>query len=201
MTATALAFGPIGDNAVHLCVDMQRMFAARTEWHMPWLHRVLPNIITIAAAHPQRTVFTRFIPADRPGEGRGTWKRYYERWASMTAEALGEEPLELVPELSRLTPPGRVYDKYVYSPWEGDLDIQLQQRGIDTLIVSGGETEVCVLATVLGAVDLGYRVIIATDAVCSSSDETHDAAIDLYHRRYGTQVEPVETETIVKHWR
>ena len=38
-------------------------------------------------------------------------------------------------------------------------------------IVSGSETDVCVLATVLDAVDMGYRVIIARDAVCSSSDE------------------------------
>ena len=32
-------------------------------------------------------------------------------------------------------------------------------------IVSGSETDVCVLATVLDAVDMGYRVIIARDAV------------------------------------
>ena len=32
-------------------------------------------------------------------------------------------------------------------------------------IVSGSETDVRVLATVLDAVDMGYRVIIARDAV------------------------------------
>jgi nicotinamidase-related amidase len=53
---------------------------------------------------------------------------------------------------------------------------------------------------VLGAVDLGYRVIVATDALCSTSDETHDAALDLYHRRYGTQVEAAETQTILDDW-
>ena len=31
-------------------------------------------------------MFTRFIPARRPGEGEGIWRRYYERWASMTIE-------------------------------------------------------------------------------------------------------------------
>ncbi len=41
-------------------------------------------------------------------------------------------------------------------------------------MVSGSETDVCVLATVLDAVDLGYRVIVVRDAVCSSSDEGHD---------------------------
>ena len=32
-------------------------------------------------------------------------------------------------------------------------------------------------------------MIIATDAVCSSADQTHDAALELYHNRFGMQVE------------
>jgi nicotinamidase-related amidase len=196
-----LPFGPIGPNAVHLCVDMQRMFAEDTEWHTPWLKRVLPQIVRLADAHRERTVFTRFVPARRPGEGEGTWKRYYERWASVTLERASPDAIELVRELSGFVPPAEVYDKRVYSPWHGDLDIRLRHRGVDTLVVSGGETEVCVLSTVLGAVDLGYRVIVATDALCSTSDETHDAAVDLYHRRYGMQVEPAETATILSNWR
>ena len=49
-----LRHGAPGETAVHLCVDMQRMFAERTEWKMPWLERVLPNIISIASAHFER---------------------------------------------------------------------------------------------------------------------------------------------------
>ena len=57
------------DPAVHLCVDMQRMFAEGTEWNMPWLERVLPNIASITSAHPERTIFTRFIRARDPAKG------------------------------------------------------------------------------------------------------------------------------------
>jgi nicotinamidase-related amidase len=67
----ALRYGPPGEAAVHLCVDMQRMFAEDTEWKMPWLERVVPNILSITSAHPERTLFTRFIPAERPGQGAG----------------------------------------------------------------------------------------------------------------------------------
>jgi len=60
----ALRYGPPGDGAVHLCVDMQRMFAEGTDWKMPWLERVLPNIVSITSAHPER----RYLPASsRPG--------------------------------------------------------------------------------------------------------------------------------------
>ncbi|MGE3979564.1 MAG: cysteine hydrolase family protein [Nitrospira sp.] len=193
---------PIGTNAMHLCVDMQRMFAEPTEWKMPWSAQVLPHITALVASRPDKTIFTRFIPAQKPGEGQGMWKRYYEHWASMTVEILGADMLELVPALARFSPPATLVDKHVYSPWlETDLHQRLQQQGVTTLIISGGETDVCILATVLGAVDLGYRVVLAKDALCSSSDEAHDSAIDLYHQRYSIQVEPIETETILRHWR
>ena len=61
-----LRYGAPGENAVHICVDMQRMFAESTEWKMPWLPRVLPNIVSVTAAHPERTIFTRFIPRRSP---------------------------------------------------------------------------------------------------------------------------------------
>src|SRR5580704_8356992 len=40
----------------------------------------------------------------------------------------------------------------------------LREREADALIISGSEADVCVLATVLSAVDLGYRVIVVRDA-------------------------------------
>lgn len=197
-----LKFGPIPATTVHLCVDMQRLFDEGSEWATPWLKRVLPKVQQLAEAHASHTVFTRFVPADHPGQGEGTWRRYYERWASMTLSKIGHEMVELLPGLKKLVPPAEQIDKHVYSPWEEtDLHKRLKQRGIDTLVISGGETDVCVLATVLGAVDRGYRIIIATDALCSSSDEAHDAMLQVYHGRYGQQIETLETAEILAQWR
>jgi nicotinamidase-related amidase len=50
------------------------------------------------------------------------------------------------------------------------------RRHTDMLILTGAETDVCVLSTALGAIDHGYRVIITEDGVCSSSDQGHDFA-------------------------
>jgi nicotinamidase-related amidase len=188
-------------NAVHICVDMQRMFAEGTEWTMPWLPRVLPNVVAITAAHPERTIFTRFIPARSPGQGAGMWRHYYERWDSMTIDRLGGGMIELVPDLARYVPPARTFDKHVYSPWTGSaLHAQLREIGVDTVVVTGGETDVCVLATVLGAVDWGFRTILVTDALCSSADETHDSMMNIYMNRFGQQVECITTETLLHTW-
>ncbi|MDO9706891.1 cysteine hydrolase family protein [Paracraurococcus lichenis] len=201
MAGQGLQNGGLTESCVHLCVDMQNLFC-RTDWHTPWLERVLPVVERIASAWPQRTIFTRFIPAERPGQGEGTWRRYWERWSSMTLEALPPEAIELLPPLRRLVPPAELLDKTVYSPWVGtDLQERLQRRRIDTLVVSGAETDVCVLAAVLGAVDRGYRVVVPTDALCSSSDTTHDALLTLYRERYGQQVETATAAEILEAWR
>jgi nicotinamidase-related amidase len=199
--SNALRFGTVSENAIHLCVDMQRMFAEATEWKMSWFPRVLPNIIAITEVQPSHTIFTRFIPAQRPGAGIGRWKHYYERWPMMTIEQLGPEMVDLVPALAKFAPPARVIDKHVYSPWTGStLHRDLQRAGIDTLIITGGETDVCVLGTMLGAIDWGFRVILVTDALCSSADETHDAMMNIYLNRFGEQVETVTTATLFEGW-
>ena len=186
---------------MHLCVDMQNLFLPGSAWATPWMERVLPMVTRLAAARPDRTIFTRFIPAERPGQGRGRWKPYYERWADMTLEALPEHAIELVDPLRSFVPPAEVIDKWVYNPWsQPQLERILVARGVEDLIISGAETDVCVLAAVLGGVDRGYRVILAKDAVCSSTDATHDAVLSLFGRRYNQQVEVLCVEEILSRW-
>jgi nicotinamidase-related amidase len=156
--AAGLRYGPIGSSAVHLCVDMQRIFSGDGPWAMVWFQRVLPNIELIAGQHLSQSIFTRFIPADRPGEGSGLWSKYYARWADMTLSRIGEHGVGLVEELARFVPPARIFDKRVYSPWhQSSLYDELYERRKDTLVITGGETDVCVLSTVLGAIDFGFR--------------------------------------------
>ena len=202
MAAEGLQHGPLGKNCLHVCVDMQRMFATGGPWPIPWLDKVLPTIQEAVASHARQTLFTRFIPADRPGEGPGAWARYYRRWADVTLARIDPVLIELVAPLARFVPPAEVLDKRVYSPWtEGHLDDLLRGSDVDTLIITGGETDVCVLATVLGAIDRGFRVILATDAICGSADQTHDALMALYHSRFSEQVETVTMAEVLEAWR
>lgn len=194
-----LHFGPLGANWVHLCIDMQRMFAEPTEWHAPWMDKVLPEVVRLVEMGPERTIFTRFIPAKSADEVGGTWRRYYQRWSAMTRDRLDPDLIDLIPELARFAPPARTHDKPIYSPWLGSrLHAELQASGVDTVVISGAETEVCVMAAVIGAIDLGYRVVIATDAICSSADSTHDAMHHIYDSRFGMQVETAEVTEIVE---
>src|SRR3954449_8814001 len=129
------------------------------------------------------------------------WRHYYERWSSMTTDQIGPDMVALVSDLAVFVPPARVFDKNVYSPWTGtDLHEQLRSAAIDTVILTGGETDVCVLSTMLGAIDWGFRVVLVQDALCSSADETHDAMMNVYTNRFGEQAETVTTNTLLESW-
>ena len=100
--------------------------------------------------------------------------------------------------LSHKTAPVEMRERLAFA--EPHLHAHLMDRKADGLIITGAETDVCVLATVLGAVDLGYRVIVVTDAICSSSDEGHDALLRVYHGRYTEQIETANADSVLRRW-
>jgi nicotinamidase-related amidase len=194
-----LKFGPLPPSAVHLCIDMQRLFAPDSIWPVPWMAASLPFITAIAEKMAERTVFTRFMPPEKPTDMPGAWRRYYEHWPEVTREKVHPELLDLMPPLARLVPPAKVIDKPGYSAFSNPkLLEELRAAHADTLVITGGETDVCVLGTVMSAVDFGYRVILPTDAVCSSSDEGHDSLVALYENRFSYQIETVDAHTILQ---
>jgi nicotinamidase-related amidase len=159
-------------------------------------------VLRLAEPHRNRTIFTRFIPPDRADRLPGAWQRYWQHWRHLTRERLDPALLQLLPPLQALVPPAVMVDKYHYSPFlEPVLPQVIRERGIDTVVISGGETDVCVLATVLGAVDRGLRVVLAVDALCSTSDQAHDSLLSLYRERFSQQIEAAGTEEILANWR
>jgi hypothetical protein len=38
----SLPYGRLTRSCAHLCIDMQNLFPERTDWHTPWMARVLP---------------------------------------------------------------------------------------------------------------------------------------------------------------
>lgn len=192
---------PLTPQSVNVCVDMQQLFGAAGLWPAPWIERRREAIERLAARFPERTVFTRFVPPEKADDMPRAWRHFYERWPNGTRAELDPGQIELFPELAALVPPAKVFDKPVYSPFSGtSFPRHLAQRHADALIVSGAETDVCVLATILGAVDYGYRVVVAVDAVCSSSDEGHDALLTLLGNRFTTQIELASSEEIFAAW-
>lgn len=89
----------------------------------------------------------------------------------------GEPGHDIIPELAPL-PHEPVIDK----PGKGafyqtDLDLMLRNRGVETLLVCGVTTEVCVHTTVREANDRGYRCLVLGDACGSYFPEFHEVGL------------------------
>jgi nicotinamidase-related amidase len=64
------------------------------------------------------------------------------------------------------------------------LDLALRTRGIDTIIISGGSTDVGVTSTLYSGRDLDYNMIVASDACGTSHDQrAHDVFMELVFPR------------------
>ncbi|MFD0277278.1 cysteine hydrolase family protein [Kitasatospora sp. NPDC127111] len=71
-----------------------------------------------------------------------------------------------------------------------DLDQQLRERGITTLVVSGVSTSGAVLSTVIDAADRDYRLYVLSDGVADPDAEVHDV---LLHRVLPSRAHIVDT--------
>ncbi|MFE6509526.1 isochorismatase family protein [Nocardioides sp. NPDC057767] len=70
-------------------------------------------------------------------------------------------------------------------PGSSTLHDQLRDRGIETVLVTGTLTEVCVAGTVRDAATLGYRTILVADATAGRNDESHNATLTTIYRTFG----------------
>lgn len=72
-----------------------------------------------------------------------------------------------------------------FFPGACDLHDQLQARGVDTVVVTGTLTNVCVETTVREAATLGYRVVLVADACAAQRDQDHNATLHVVYRSFG----------------
>ena len=75
--------------------------------------------------------------------------------------------------------------KYRWSAfYQTYLDLALRSRGIDTVIISGGSTDVGVTSTLYSARDMDYNTIVVSDACGTSHDQrAHDMLMELVFPR------------------
>ena len=192
---------PLPPDTLHVAIDMQRLFAEATVWHTPALAGIVPAVVRLCVAMPAATAFLRFVVPERISDAPGRWRSFYERWPDATGERLDPAMIGLVEPLARLAGPDTVFDKPTFSMFGSPaFAAALDARRPGALVFSGVETDVCVLASVLGAVDLGYRCVVAADAVASGSVEAHEAVLLHLLPRQSPLVELWAVDEITRAW-
>ena len=199
---SGITFGPLGPDTLHVVTDMQRIFLEPGPWYGPAGLAILPAITALIEHAPERSVFTRFITAETPQGADGNWRRYYRHWHAVTQREAGSEVLALYDALLPYASQERTFDKRTHDAFDApEFTAYLRNEAPESLVFSGVETDVCVLATVLSAVDQGYRVVVARDAVAGSVRAAHQACLDHIYPRFDQQIEIADTADIIAAWR
>jgi len=60
--------------------------------------------------------------------------------------------------------------------WSNDVQVQLRQRGIDTLVLAGMSANLCVESHLRDAVENGFEVAVVTDATAAAGRDALEAA-------------------------
>ena len=188
--------------AMHVVIDMQRLFADHPDWAVKDIGRIRAEVSRLAEKKPGRTFWTRFVPAESVAAAPGSWRRYYEQWPRATLEGGGRDYVDLLPEHRLLAGKAAVFDKPGFSAFTNyGFVVALRAAEIDTLILSGVETDVCVWATALDAVDAGFFVILGRDAVTSGSREAHAATLDIMAPRFAPQLTVMDSAALDAVWK
>jgi len=97
----------------------------------------------------------------------------------------GEPGHDIIPELYPLQSEPVIDKPGKGAFYQTDLELMLRNRGIDTLLVAGVTTEVCVNTTVREANDRGLRCIVLADCCASYFAEFHQAGLAMIKAQGG----------------
>ena len=97
----------------------------------------------------------------------------------------GTPGAEVIPELS-LSESDYVVPKRRYSGFfQTDLDILLKELGVQTVVMTGLHTHMCVRHTSADAYSLGYDVVVAKEATDSFTEEDYNIGLSYLKTCYG----------------
>ena len=171
-----------------VAVDVVPFFAAGSAY----VRGIVPQVNALAGALRAAGGTVAWVlpaAADRPSDHARAF--YGERVAATYATSGGTpgSPLR-----DRLWPAldARDGDAYVektassaFFPGRCPLPDVLAGRGVDTVLVTGTVTSVCVESTARDASTLGLRVVLVADGCADGSDAAHNATLRTVYRSFG----------------
>ena len=155
------------DGACPLGSDCPDVVAANAQLLAEFRRRNLPIFFTtvVYTSDDQAQVFRSRIEALNVLTPDSSWVQVDARLAMLPGEVLVEK-------------------QWASSFYKTDLDDQLRERGVDSLVVTGLTTSGCVRATVVDGLQFEYPVVVPREAVGDRNPEAHAANLFDMHAKY-----------------
>jgi nicotinamidase-related amidase len=98
---------------------------------------------------------------------------------------------ELNPSANDYIVPKRRYSSFDGTSLNSSLEGTYNGKGVDSIIMTGVHTHICVKHTVYDAFVRGYNIIVAEDGVQAFTAEDHQAGLKYMKQNYGAKIEKV----------
>ena len=171
----------------HVVIDLQNGFMeAGAPVEVPTAREIIPNVNAISRAARSIGATNIFVRFTTPADSLDSWSSFYARFPQATRQAhqaafaVDAHYWQLWPELDVGQDELKVNKGRfaAFIPGTCDLHQLLQDRSIDTLIVTGTLTNCCCESTARDAMQLNYKVIFVSDANAALSDAEHNATLN-----------------------
>jgi ureidoacrylate peracid hydrolase len=171
----------------HIVVDLQNGFMGQGQVaEVPMARAIVPNVNRISAALRASGGVVIYTQHTADAEAIRTWSVFFEHFFTPERRARfietftpGNPGHALWPELDVAEPDVVVIKRRfgAFVPGSSDLHARLQERGIDTLIISGTVSQVCCESTARDAMMMNYKVFFITDACAAPTEAEHGGTL------------------------
>jgi ureidoacrylate peracid hydrolase len=175
-------------------IDMQNAFVAPgAPMEVPAARAIVAPINRLAAELRRRGVTIVWVSHENRRDGRD-WAGFFDAFIAPGRRADASAALAAGSELQKLFPaleiaPGDLrVAKNRYSaliPNSSFLEKTLKEKGIDTLLLAGTKTNVCVECTARDAMMLDYKVVLLSDCTAALSDDEQRATLENVIQQFG----------------
>jgi ureidoacrylate peracid hydrolase len=187
-----------------LVIDMQNAFVAPgAPIEVPAARAIVAPINRLTAALRKRGVPVIWVLHENQAGGRD-WVGFFDAFVAPGRRAEAAAALARGAELQKLYPgletaPGDLrLAKNRYSAFiKTDFENKLRERGIDTLLIAGTKTNVCVECTARDAMMLDYKVALISDCTAALSDDEHRATLENVIQQFGDVLSSEEALAIL----
>ena len=109
----------------------------------------------------------------------------------------GSKEAEIAPQVAPVAGDVVIPKRRWNSFFQTDLDLQFRARGIDTIIIAGGSSDVGIASTVFGARDLDYGIVVVSDCCYSMRGNNNQFFLERVFPRMGRVMSVDETVALM----
>ena len=180
----------LGPKTALVVIDLQNVFMLPgMPVEVPTAREIVPNVNKLAAAIRKAGGKVVWVKMCLEGQSEA-WRVFFEgdpRPGTLAQLTPGSPGFELYAELD-VKPQDLIVIKQRYSAFiqgSSDIDRELREAGIDTVVIVGTLTNVCCESSARDAMMLNYRVVFVADANAALNDADHNASLGSILRVFG----------------